>query len=105
MALHLDDLDLGELKRLQGRIDATISGFDARIKSGARDDAEAIARRHGFSLADLAGVRKAPASGTVVPRYRNPQDARATWTGRGRRPDWFKAHLAAGGDPDDLRIG
>ncbi len=105
MTLRFDDLDLGALKRLQDRIAAAIAGFDTRAKAEAHTAAEAVARRHGFSLADLAGVKRArPDAGGGVPQYRNPQDPGSTWTGRGRRPDWFKAHVAAGGDPDHLRI-
>lgn len=41
--------------------------------------------------------KKAPSA----PRYRD--DTGRTWTGRGRRPGWFIAALAAGKKPEDLR--
>jgi hypothetical protein len=62
MTLRFDDLDLGALKRLQDRIAAAIAGFDTRAKAEAHNAAEAVARRHGFSLAELS---KVPPSGLV----------------------------------------
>lgn len=38
-----------------------------------------------------------------APKYRDPNSA-ATWTGKGKPPLWVKAHLAAGGSKEDLRI-
>jgi DNA-binding protein H-NS len=71
---------------------------------------EAIAL-YGFTAADL-GLRKAPrgrpASKTSKPRKKASRakfrDASGrTWTGRGRRPQWFIDALAAGKTPEDLR--
>jgi DNA-binding protein H-NS len=44
------------------------------------------------------GVKKATAS----IKYRD--DAGNTWVGRGKRPEWFKAALAAGKTPEDLAV-
>ena len=38
------------------------------------------------------------------PRYRNPQNAAETWSGRGRRPAWIEAALARGLTLDDLEV-
>lgn len=35
-------------------------------------------------------------------KYRNPADHADTWSGRGRKPRWFEATMAAGVDPEDL---
>jgi DNA-binding protein H-NS len=40
----------------------------------------------------------------VAPKYRNPANAEETWAGRGRKPKWVEAHLAAGGSMDDVKI-
>ena len=38
------------------------------------------------------------------PRYRNPQNAAETWSGRGKRPAWIEAALAQGSTLDDLEV-
>ena len=40
----------------------------------------------------------------VVPKYRNPDDASETWSGRGKRPRWLVALLKTGKQIDDFRI-
>ena len=87
---------------------------------------DAIAH-YGLTAADL-GLGAAPAKATKVPaaakrgrkpgrkaagKAKAPKQARAakytdgqgrTWGGIGKRPDWFKAALAAGKTPEDLLI-
>jgi DNA-binding protein H-NS len=40
----------------------------------------------------------------VAARYRNPDNKVQTWSGRGKRPLWLNAAIAAGKTLDDLRI-
>jgi DNA-binding protein H-NS len=40
----------------------------------------------------------------VQPKYRNPDNPAETWTGRGHRPRWLEAQLAAGKTLADLEI-
>jgi DNA-binding protein H-NS len=48
-----------------------------------------------------ANVRKAVAVRKPVPvKYRDEEGH--TWTGRGKRPNWFKAALESGKTPEDL---
>lgn len=49
------------------------------------------------SLADSSNSRPAPA-------FRNPDNPFETWTGRGRKPGWVRAHLSAGKTLADLAI-
>ncbi len=43
------------------------------------------------------------ARGTAAPKYRSP-DGTSTWAGRGKRPAWFSAALAAGQSADSMLI-
>jgi len=43
------------------------------------------------------------ARGTAAPKYRSP-DGTSTWAGRGKRPGWFSAALAAGQSADSMLI-
>lgn len=80
-------------------------GVIARIK-------EAIAH-YGLTAADLglAGAKRGPKPGAkraaakkkkpaAKAKYRDDQGH--SWTGHGRRPQWFVAALAAGKKPEDL---
>jgi DNA-binding protein H-NS len=40
----------------------------------------------------------------VPPKYRNPSNHEQTWTGRGNRPGWVKAHLDGGGNLQEVEI-
>ena len=65
---------------------------------------------HGYSIEELFGagasLRKGAAKrtsakparkfGKVKPKYRNPDNPKETWSGRGRAPRWLSALLAKG---------
>ena len=38
------------------------------------------------------------------PKYRNPDNPAQTWSGKGKRPAWVKAALAAGKSLESLEI-
>jgi len=75
--------------------------------STVRDKVNALIKAEGFTFDDLFGAR-APksrrAGTTVAPKYRNPDDAEQTWSGRGKRPRWFNEALAAGKKESDLLV-
>lgn len=51
-------------------------------------------------LAIPANIRKSKG----VPRYRHPAHPDITWSGAGKRPDWFIAYRDNGGNVEDLAI-
>jgi DNA-binding protein H-NS len=55
-----------------------------------REEARRLAKKQG-GLVEGAG-----------PQYRNPENPAETWSGRGARPAWVKAALAAGKTLEDL---
>jgi DNA-binding protein H-NS len=104
-AIDLQTLSLKELQSLQKDLAKAISTFELRQRAEARTKVEALAKEFGFSLAELVGVEgtkttRAPATA----KYRHPENQEITWSGRGRKPLWFVAALAAGKTPDDLAI-
>ena len=66
---------------------------------------EAIAKEMGYSLAELIGVEVKATRAPAVAKYRHPENAALTWSGRGRKPQWLVEALAAGKSADDLVIG
>ncbi|WP_431297806.1 H-NS family nucleoid-associated regulatory protein [Tabrizicola sp. BL-A-41-H6] len=104
MAIDLNDLSLKELKDLQSQVAKAISSFEDRRKKQALAELEEKARAMGFSLAELTGATQVRKRTPAVAKYANPSDKSDTWSGRGRKPRWFAAALAAGKKPDDLMV-
>jgi DNA-binding protein H-NS len=103
--MDLNSLSLKELKDLQSQVAKAIASYEDRKKKEALAELEEKAREMGFTLAELTGAapktrKRAPA----VAKYANPADSSDTWSGRGRKPRWFAAALAAGKSPEDLAI-
>lgn len=79
-----------------------------------------LAKAEGYTVEELFGTAAAPARGRkaatkaspkagrklgkVPPKYRNPADAKETWTGRGRQPRWLAELVAAGKQVEDFLI-
>jgi DNA-binding protein H-NS len=99
----LETMSLDELKALQKQVAKAIEGYKDRERLKALAELEAKAQEMGFSLSDLLGTKKTR-KGAGIPKYRHPDDAAVTWTGKGRRPAWVNEALAAGKTMEDLAI-
>ena len=103
-----------ELEKLRTDIDKQLTRVESREKKLALAAAEKAMKKHGFSLADITGLGDPPKKATRntakkpanpgKPKYANPDDKSQTWTGKGRRPDWFLKAMDSGKTPDDLLI-
>ena len=102
MSIDLSSMSLSELKKHAKDVEKAIAEYADRMKAEARAELEKVAKELGFSLDEIvSGKTKRP---KVAPKYRNPENAAETWTGRGRRPRWVDAALKAGKSLDDLAI-
>jgi len=101
---NVETLSLKELKSLQKDLGKAISTFEDRQKSDARSKLEIIAKEMGYSLADLIGTETKPSRAPAAAKYRHPENAALTWSGRGRKPLWFVAALDAGKSHEDLAV-
>jgi DNA-binding protein H-NS len=101
---NIEAMSLKELKRLQKDPAKAISTFEDRQKSDARSKLEIIAKEMGYSLADLICTEVKPTRAPAAAKYRHPENATLTWSGRGRKPLWFVAALEAGKSPEDLAV-
>lgn len=100
---NLAVLSLADLRDLQKSVAKAISTFEARQKAEAREKVEKLAKDLGFTLAELTALaepKRKRAPSTKV--YRHTENPALIWSGRGRKPGWFVAHVAAGKNPDDL---
>ena len=100
----LEALSLPELKKMQKDIAKAISTFEDRQKAEVRAKVEALARDLGYSMAELVGADSKPQRAPVASKYQHPENPAVTWSGRGRKPQWFVDALAAGTTAGDLEI-
>ena len=100
----LEALSLGELKKMQKDVAKAISTYEDRHKAEARTKLEAIAKEMGYSLAELIGIEMKATHAPALAKYRHPENAALTWSGRGRKPQWFADHINAGKDPSALAV-
>lgn len=91
--INLDKMSLAELKQLKKDIDKAIAAAAKTQRADALAAAEAAAKAHGFSLADLTGKAKKSSKAAAPAKYANPENPAVTWSGRGRQPGWIKDAL------------
>lgn len=101
---NLEAMSLKELQQLQKDLARAISMYEERHKAEARAKLEAIAKEMGYSLAELIGLEVKATRAPAVAKYRHPEKATVTWSGRGRKPQWFADHVNAGKDPSALAV-
>jgi len=114
---------LADLLAQRAALDKKIAQTQKAERTEAVARVRALMAQYGLSLADLgktapakrtskAGGDGAPASGAsrkgrplgkVAPKYRDAASG-ATWSGRGLKPRWLNAALAAGHTLDDFKI-
>ncbi len=100
----LEALSLSELKKMQKDVAKAISTFEDRQKAEARVKVEALARDLGYSLAELVGTGTKSSRAPAAAKYRHPENPALTWSGRGRKPQWFLEALEAGKSKGEFTI-
>jgi DNA-binding protein H-NS len=107
MAIDLKGLNQHQLNELITRAESRKNELAKEKVGKAREKILAILKTEGVALDELFGGRGAAGRKTRRPakaKYRNPADHAQTWSGRGKRPRWFNAALAAGKKEKDLLI-
>ena len=102
--IDLSMLSLTDLKKLEKDVAKAIATFEERQKAEARAEAEAIARKFGFSLVELVEASAPKKKASPEAKYRHPENPAVTWSGRGRKPGWISEGLAAGRTLEDFAI-
>ncbi len=109
MAIDLDSLNPKQLNDLIAKAEQRKQNLQQEKSGKVRDKLIALAKAEGFTIEELFGLRRGrktrgKSKGIVKPKYRNPANPAETWSGRGKRPRWFNAALAAGKKEKDLLI-
>lgn len=106
LPVDISGLGIDELKTLQEGVEERLATLEAERREAGFEAMEEIARRHGLTKAEVAARFRGRKSGKNGPkhpvRYRNPENPSETWTGRGRRPNWVEAQVAAGKALEEL---
>ena len=81
--------DYKELLARKAELDAQIAQAQAEAKAEGIATARALIQEHGLTAADVFPAQgKKPKGSVGAPKYRDP-DTGATWTGRGKPPNWI----------------
>lgn len=107
--MDLTTLSEGELSELARKLPEEIKRREEGKKLDFLAKMKELAREHGVDLQEFLGKENRPIrSGLgvkVKPKYRHPENASLTWTGRGRSPRWVEEYLQqTGGQLSDLLI-
>lgn len=99
------------LEKQQAELERQLADARRSERAGVINQIKALMAQHGIEMADL-GNSKGPrttkatagAGGSkVAPKYRNAATGE-TWSGRGLKPKWLQAAIAAGRKLDDFKI-
>ena len=103
--MDLSNLTLDELQDLQKRIPAEMKRREKQEKVLVLNEVKALAEARGFTIEELMDREaKVAKRGSVKVKYRHPQDANLTWTGRGRMSKWVAQWLADGNTLEALLV-
>jgi len=94
MALKLDALSPKELHALIADAKSRVEGARSQQVKALRKTIEGMIKAEGLELAEVfpalgARTKKSKRVGAGIPRYRNPANPTQTWTGFGKKPNWF----------------
>lgn len=111
MAIDLKNMSKKELEKLAKDVEKALARIQKQEVKKVRQEMEKLAASHGMTVEDIlagnaptaASKKKAPKVKSA-PKYANPADKSQTWTGKGRKPEWFKAAVDAGASPDSMAI-
>ncbi len=124
MSINIDSLSAKELATLISKAKKRKTTLAKRKPiTQVRKRLNQLAKTEGYTIAELFGAgagtgadvavraprgtatKKARKSlGKVAPKYRNPNNANETWTGRGRQPLWLVAFTEKGRNRDEFLI-
>ncbi len=117
MAFDLDNFSAKDLDSLITQANKRKQALTKRKPVGeVRRKLTALAKAEGYTIAELFGAggaakgarktaaRKTSKGGKVAPKYRNPSNAKETWSGRGLPPRWMAELIKKGKKREDFLI-
>ena len=116
MDIDIEKLNLRELTSLLAAAEKRQRFLsNRRPAASVRKQAVALAARHGYTIEEIfgdqpaaqptrrkRGARRKPTK--IAPKYRDPDNERNTWSGRGRMPRWLSKKIRFGQQATDFLI-
>jgi DNA-binding protein H-NS len=87
---NIENMSFAELTAMQARIEKAKAEKQSSERVALKQTLTDMAKKHGFDIHELFGGGKGK-RGKVAIKYRDPDNAANTWTGRGRMPLWMVA--------------
>lgn len=110
-SLDLEKFTASELEALIIRAGEARKQVQAQERAQLREEVMALVAAKGYTIPELFGVGEVfnRANGKVKkakaqPKYADPNNAAVTWSGRGKRPQWFKVALERGVEANQMLI-
>ena len=99
---------LSDLLAQKAALEQQIADVQRAARTEAVAKVKALMAEYGLTLADIGSSPKAApaptkAASKVAAKYRDPASG-STWSGRGLKPKWLSAALAAGRSISDFAI-
>jgi len=101
--MDLTTLDYPQLVALKNDVERELKARETEEKAKAKRQILDLAKSYGLSVEEVLGKIKGERA-PVEAKYRNPNDASQTWSGRGRKPIWVQQQLDAGKTMEDLAV-
>lgn len=102
MSIDIGNLSAEELMKLELQIKEVIKEKKAESIRLAKLQIREIAAKAGLDVVINETKEEKPAVRRV--KYRNPNNATETWSGRGKPPRWFRDAVDAGEDINKLKV-
>ena len=100
---NIESMSETELRELIRNAEEALDRLVAKRARSTLKEAKRMAAEVGYEITFVKtgktdGGKAKPQSprAKVLPKYRNPDNADETWSGRGRQPKWVQAALAGG---------
>jgi DNA-binding protein H-NS len=103
-SINVDKLSLKELVALEAKLQLAIEAARSKGRAELKQKMADLAEAHGFSVGELFGGKLGGKKSVSAAKYANPEDKSATWTGRGRKPNWLVGRLKKGAKISDFEI-
>lgn len=104
MSIDISNLTPQQLDELIAKAAEAKRNLHKQRINDVRKKLAQMAKDEGYSIEELFGKGGKGGKGSVAAKYANPADPSQTWTGRGKRPNWFKDALAAGATESSLLV-
>jgi DNA-binding protein H-NS len=102
--MALKSMSIAKLQDLKAKVEAAISEKVGLRRHELESELSELDRYAGPGRRGRA-VGRGGSRGAVAPKYRNPENPKETWAGRGLKPRWLVAAMKGGKQLEDFAIG